>query len=476
MVTNCCKCIEHRKPSSEPMILSVVPERPWQVLRTDLFSLNGRTYLLVMDYYSRFIEISILLASQKSSKTRIKVHISQTRNTNILRSDNAPKFVSTEFDEFSKEYSFTHVTSSQELSQANGEAERAVQTIKNALKKEKDPGKALMSYRATPLENGCSLSEMHFGRTIGTTIPVFPDKLKPSWPGLQELREHEQESKIVQTKRYNVTDDTQIFSSSYDANELVVKLNSDLARVRNWLIENKLQMHPSKSKLMFIGSSYNLKIKNTEQPVVVNNTPVSRTDTHKCLGVQIDEKLSWDSHIDMICRKTSAGIGAMRRIKPFAPVDTLEKVYKSLVQLYFEYCSPLWDNCGKLLKDKLQRFQSRAARVLTGANYDIRSADIIQTLSWDTLDARRLRAKSTLMYKILNDDTAPNLRNSFVRRNVDQTDYHLRNSATDLTLPKPKREFLKRSFKYSGAMLWNQLPNEAKLAESIYSFNEYIKT
>ena len=47
------------------------------------------------------------------------------------------------------------------------------------------------------------------------------------------------------------------------------------------------------------------------------------------------------SHIDMICRKASAGIGAMRRIKPLVPVDTLEKVYKSLVQPYFEYCSPL---------------------------------------------------------------------------------------------------------------------------------------
>ena len=90
---------------------------------------------------------------------------------------------------------------------------------------------------------------------------------------------------------------------------------------------------------------------------------------------------------------------------------------------------------------------------------------------WDTLDARRLRAKSTLMYKILNDDTAPNLRNSFVRRNGDQTDYYLRISATDLTLPKPKRKFRKISFKYSGATLWNQLPNEPKLAESIYSFN-----
>ena len=189
----------------------------------------------------------------------------------------------------------------------------------------------------------------------------------------------------------------------------------------------------------------------------------------------MDEKVSWDSQIDMICKKASTGIGAMRRIKPFVPVDTLEKTYKSLVQPYFEYCSPLWDSCGKLLKDKLQRFQSCAARVLTGASYDIRSTDIIQTLSWDT-HARRLRAKSTLMYKILNDDTAPNLRNSFFRRNFDQTFYHLRNSATDLTLPKPKREFLKKSFKYSGAMLWNQLPNEAKLAESIYLFNKCIKT
>ena len=77
-------------------------------------------------------------------------------------------------------------------------------------------------------------------------------------------------------------------------------------------------MHPSKSKLMFIGSSYNLNNKNTEQPVVLTNIPVSRTDTHKCLGVQIDEKLSWDSHVDMICKKASAGtgIGAMRGIKP----------------------------------------------------------------------------------------------------------------------------------------------------------------
>ena len=103
------------------------------------------------------------------------------------------------------------------------------------------------------------------------------------------------------------------------------------------------------------------------------------------------------------------------------------------------------------MKDKLQQFQSRAARVLTGASYDIRSADLIDSLSRQTLDDRRRCAKLILMYKILNDHTFPGLRNSFVRRNVDQTDNYLRNTATDLTLPKPKKEFLKRSFKFSGA-------------------------
>jgi len=46
---------------------------------------------------------------------------------------------------------------------------------------------------------------------------------------------------------------------------------------------------------------------------------------------------------------------------------------------------------------------------------------------------------------------------------------------SDLTLPKPKREFLKKSFKYRGAILWSQLPNEAKLAKSALAFNKCIK-
>lgn len=136
-------------------------------------------------------------------------------------------------------------------------------------------------------------------------------------------------------------DDTQVFASSNDANNLILKWNTDFEHVKNSLIQNKILVHPTKSNFMLAGSSYNMNNMIFEHPVVVNNTPVSQTDTHECLGGLIDKKRTWDSHIDIICKKASAGIGAKRRIRPFVPSNSLEKVYKSLVQPYFDYCSPL---------------------------------------------------------------------------------------------------------------------------------------
>ena len=62
----------------------------------------------------------------------------------------------------------------------------------------------------------------------------------------------------------------------------------------------------------------------------------------------------------------SAGIAAMRRIKPFVPLSTLKMLYNAIVQAYVDYCSPLWDNCEMGLKDRLQKNQNWAASVLSG--------------------------------------------------------------------------------------------------------------
>ena len=114
--------------------------------------------------------------------------------------------------------------------------------------------------------------------------------------------------------------------------------------------------------------------------------------------------------------------------------------------------------------------QTLAGRLITGSSYDVRStADVLNTLKWKTLETRRFHTKATLMYKMLNDLSALQLNNSFVKLNTN-INYNLSNNETDLALPRPYTIFLKRSFKYSGALLWNNLSYEAKTAQSLLDF------
>jgi hypothetical protein len=84
---------------------------------------------------------------------------------------------------------------------------------------------------------------------------------------------------------------------------------------------------------MFIGSSCTLKNKVSGNPILINNKPVPRTNKYLCLGVNMDERLSWVKHIYSICSKVGAGIGAMRRVKPFVPLSTT-KLLKYTMLLY----------------------------------------------------------------------------------------------------------------------------------------------
>ena len=125
-------------------------------------------------------------------------------------------------------------------------------------------------------------------------------------------------------------------------------------------------------------------------------------------------------------------------------------IYNALIQPYFDYCSPLWDICGKHLLDKLQKFQNRAARIIAGLSYEINSADVLESLCWETLESRRQRMKSVFLYKILNDYTAPNLKQSLIGSNSMPSSYILRSTDTDIGFPKPRREFLKKVSNIAG--------------------------
>ncbi|KAE8284596.1 Retrovirus-related Pol polyprotein from transposon 17.6 Protease [Larimichthys crocea] len=86
---------------------------------------------------------------------------------------------------------------------SNGEAERAVRTVKALLKKSSDPYLALMAYRAAPLANGHSPAELLMGRKIQTPVPVIPSQLTPGWTDLDNLRRAERRYKKKQKENYD---------------------------------------------------------------------------------------------------------------------------------------------------------------------------------------------------------------------------------------------------------------------------------
>ena len=67
--------------------------------------------------------------------------------------------------------------------------ERAVQTVKHLLTKAQDRYRALMAYRATPLEIGRCPAELLMGRKIRTRLPTVLAQLNPSWHYLEQFRE-----------------------------------------------------------------------------------------------------------------------------------------------------------------------------------------------------------------------------------------------------------------------------------------------
>ena len=180
MIQRCSTCQEQRNyQQKEPLIQHTPPTKPWEKVGTDLFKFQKHDYLVVVDYYSDYTEISKLEnTTYRHVIRKLKSIFARHGTPRNAMSDNDPQFSSKEFKEFKNKWEFTRTTSSPTYPKSNGMAERAVQTIKQILKKAEksgeDPYIAIQAHRACPDSNaGLSPAERLFGRKIRTRLPSF---------------------------------------------------------------------------------------------------------------------------------------------------------------------------------------------------------------------------------------------------------------------------------------------------------------
>ena len=177
--------------------------------------------------------------------------------------------------------------------------------------------------------------------------------------------------------------------------------------------------------------------------------------------------------MNLIIQIRTAGISAIRRIKPFADQDTLFFIYNAIVRPYFDYCCEVWDVFGETQSKRLQKLQNRAARIILNLNNDVHHTIALHALGWEPLQTERKKATAKMMYKVLNKTGPKSLTNLFSYKS-ETTNYHLRDISSGLCLPKPRTNNMKNSFMYDGAHLWNSIPKEIRESKSLSSFRNNI--
>ena len=159
---------------------SDVPPHTWHMLGTDLFYWNKIDYLVIGDYFSKYLIVRRLPNSSTHAVIKeLGLVFTELGRPFVLRSDNGPCYSSREFHNFLNFYQVDHITSSPHYPQSNGFAEALVGITKKLMDKSLKEGKpwnfGLLQYQTTPISSTLpSPLEMLTGRKPRlNTFPKF---------------------------------------------------------------------------------------------------------------------------------------------------------------------------------------------------------------------------------------------------------------------------------------------------------------
>jgi hypothetical protein len=266
-------------------------------------------------------------------------------------------------------------------------------------------------------------------------------------------------------------DDTSLLNVIDQLQTTFDTLNLDLQTLSEWAGQWLVTFNATKTVSLHITKKRETVILPS---LYLNGSTIKQVDSHCHLGVDLESKFTWETHIQRIAVKASKCVGLMRRTCRELPRECMENLYLTMVRPILEYGGVLFDGCPKKYSDLLDKVQREAALVCTGAYRHTKTKDLMHELGWNSLETRRLMQKACVMYKIQHDLTPAYLTEKCPPLVGEATDYDLRN-AGDINLPMGKKTCYFTSFFPSSIRIWNKLDRETKDSASLDSFKFNLK-
>lgn len=261
-------------------------------------------------------------------------------------------------------------------------------------------------------------------------------------------------------------DDTLIYISGNNIDEMQEKMNEDLQNLQEWLNMNKLKLNVSKTKCMALNLKHgNICIKLKDEVLEV----VSKI---KYLGVIIDNNLKFNEYVDEICSKISKKIGYLRRIRSKLSYSNALMLYNALVLPHFDYCATIIFSCSDTVKARLQLLQNKGMRMLLKCNYYTPIQNMLNALGWMNVRQRINYQVLVFIFKMKYNLFPEYLSNNLSYIQEVQP-YELRRG-DDFRLQQWKSSRGQNQLMYNGLRLFNNLPNDIKLERCLSKFRKLI--
>ena len=160
-------------------------------------------------------------------------------------------------------------------------------------------------------------------------------------------------------------DDTTIYTSNSNADTLYAEVNKELIKLDDWFRANKLSLNAKKTNYSIFSPTKCPH--DVNRTLILNNTSINREHSVRFLGLNIDQQLTWNTHINKLKSKIASSMFILNRVKKQLPHDALKSIYLTLVHSHLMYGITAWGNSSTT--NKLYLLQKKALRLINNKTY-----------------------------------------------------------------------------------------------------------